>query len=73
MQIIAKNSDYNDKKIIFISDNAAVHTSEEVDKFISKSGLRLLTIFLYRTSMNPVEKVVEWIKAKIGLLQCSQK
>ena len=53
-----KNSDYNDKKFIFICDNAAVHTSEEVDKFISRSGLRLLTICPYRPSMNPVEKVI---------------
>ena len=43
---------------MLICDNASVNISNDVLEFISKSGLRLLTIPPYLHAMNPAEKVI---------------
>ena len=60
---VAKN------KFLFVADNASVHTSSEIVNFVSKSGLRLLTIAPYSPALNPSEVVINWIKSKLRQMQ----
>ena len=52
------NPDTRKNKFIFVTDNASVHMSSEVEKFVSMSGLRLLTIASYSPALNPSEYII---------------
>ena len=51
-----KNTKLSKKRFVFIWDNASVNVWSDVSDFISRSGLRLLTISSYMQVMNPAEK-----------------
>ena len=61
------------KKFLFVADNASIHTSSDVENFIERTGLRLLTIAPYSPALNPSEYVINWIKAKLRLIQSQNK
>ena len=52
-------------KYVIVCDNTRIHTSREVERFIVKDELRLMTIAPYSPSLNPVEKVICAIKMKL--------
>ena len=68
-----KNTKLSKKRFVFIWDNASVNVWSDVSDFISRSGLRLLTIPPYMPAMNPAEKVISWIKSKLKLMQWENK
>ena len=57
--------DHNNHKFIFIKDNAAIHKSREVQRFLNHNSWSILTICPYAPWLNPVESYISAIKAKI--------
>ena len=55
-------------KFLFVVNNESVHTSLEMINFVSKSGLRLLTI-AHSPALNPSEVVINWIKSNLRQMQ----
>ena len=55
----------NNHKFIFIADNAAIHKSREVQRFLEHNSLSILSICPYSPWLNPVESYISAIKAKI--------
>ena len=46
-------------------DNPAYHKSKEVDEFLKKTNITILTIAPYIPLLNPVEKYILCIKSKL--------
>ena len=59
----------NSKRLVIVLDNASIHKSDEVVKFISKLSLTVLTIPPYEPSLNSVEKFILAIKMKLRKLR----
>ena len=59
----------NDKSFIMVYDNAPVHSNKAVTNFVSKLKLRTLSIPKYCSILNPAEKLINWIKAKLKSFQ----
>ena len=53
------------KNTILIMDNAAYHKSKEVQSYIKDRNITIFTIAPYWPCLNPVEKVIRWIKTKV--------
>ena len=53
------------KRFFIILDNASIHKTHEVSKFVSDSKIRMLTIPPYEPSLNPVEKFILALKSKL--------
>ena len=53
------------KKTCFIFDNSSLHRSQEFKKFINKNEVRWISIPPYTPQLNPAEKIIVVIKAKI--------
>ena len=60
-------------KFIFVVDNASVHIASDVEKFVLKYGLRLLTIAPYSPALNPSEYVINCIKSKLRQIQSQNR
>ena len=60
--ILSKNIDLS--SVIWIIDNAPIHTSREAKDEIERMELQWLTICPYSPSLNPIEKVIGAIKSK---------
>ena len=61
-----KKSNSNEtKKLVIILDNASIHKTEMVLKFVNDSKIRLITIPPYEPSLNPVEKFILAVKMKL--------
>ena len=60
-------------KFIFVADNASVHIASDVEKFVMKYGLRLLTIAPYSPALNPSEYVINCIKSKLRQTQSQNR
>ena len=54
-----------DNERIVVWDNASIHLSEIVSKFILSTKLRVITIPPYNPVLNPVEKLINFIKMKL--------
>ena len=52
-------------KFVIIMDNASIHKTHEVSKFILDSKIRAVTIPPYEPSLNPVEKFILALKTKL--------
>ena len=57
-----------DNERIVVWDNASIHLSEIVSKFISSTKSRVITIPPYNPVLNPVEKLINCIKMKLRKL-----
>ncbi|MED0758201.1 transposase [Aneurinibacillus thermoaerophilus] len=55
---------YTDKFVIFILDNARIHHAKLVRPFLEQNRHRLFLLFLppYSPELNPIEKVWRWLK-----------
>jgi transposase len=53
------------KNLIFIFDNARIHTTEEMRTFFSHRGLQAVTLPQYSPELNPIEKAFGIIKTKL--------
>ena len=53
------------RRFFIILDNASIHKTREVLKFVSDSKIRVLTIPPYEPSLNPVEKFILTLKSKL--------
>ena len=60
-------------KFIFVADNASVHIASDVEKFVMKYGLRLLTIAPYSPALNPSKYVINCIKSKLRQTQSQNR
>ena len=56
------------KPFVFIWDNSKVHSNELIINFLEKSKLRAINIPQYTPVLNPWEKLINAIKAKIKLM-----
>jgi transposase len=55
-----------EKEIVIILDNASIHKSGKVKKFLSRhTNIRLFYLPTYSPEYNPVELFWKWIKPKI--------
>lgn len=52
--------------ILAIYDNARYHTSKTTKNFIVATGITALTLPPYHPEFNPVELVINFIKAKVA-------
>ena len=70
--LIARANHFNveDSKMVFISDNAPIYVSKKVQKFLSDCKISMITILAYSPSLNPWEKVIGCIRAKIRSKMC---
>ena len=62
---ILENSNSN---FMIVCDNSSIHKSMDVSRYISGTCLRILTICPYSPSLNPVEKLILYIKKKLNSL-----
>ena len=53
------------ERIMIVMDNASIHVSKFSKDSIKKLNLQCLTICPYSPSLNPIEKVIGWIKSKL--------
>ena len=53
------------KELLILLDNASIHKTKMVSKFVYDSNIRLITIPPYEPSLNPVEKFILAIKLKL--------
>ena len=56
---------FSDRKAFLVWDNASIHKSAKVKEFIRGTEIKMLTICPYRLSLNPIEKLILFIKSKI--------
>ena len=63
--------DVSDNKMIFIADNAPIHVSKKIQNFLNNRRMSMITILAYSPSLNPCEKIIGCIKAKIRSNMCS--
>ena len=65
--LIARENHFNvtDSKMILIADNAPIHVSKKVQKILSDIKISMITILAYSPSLNPWEKIIGCIRAKI--------
>ena len=70
--LIARENHFNvtDSKMILIADNAPIHVSKKVQKILSYHKTSMITILAYSPSLNPWEKIVGCIRAKIRSKMC---
>ena len=54
-----------DKKYVFVSDNAKIHTSKKIANYLIQKGITLITIVPYSPSLNPWEKMIACVKGKL--------
>ena len=73
--IESRRADPELEKVQFIMmyDNAGIHTSNELEEFISKSRLRSVSIVQYSPMLNPCEKLIAAIKSNLRMLQSKGK
>ena len=69
IEFIAWISNYIPSKSIFIADNASLHKTQKVVRYFEDNNLLLQTIPAYSPWMNPVEKLISSIKAKMRKYQ----
>ena len=62
---INKNCNESRQDFILIADNASIHKSGKVQKFLENNKASLLTICPYSPWLNPVEPYISSIKVKI--------
>ena len=60
-----KREDIKSKPFVICCDNAPVHTSATICKFLMSSELRVITITPYCPALNPWEKLILAIKSKL--------
>ena len=53
------------KELVILLDNASIHKTKMVSKFVNDSKIRLITIPPYEPSLNPVEKFILAVKMKL--------
>ena len=53
-----------DKKYVFVSGNAKIHTSKKIANYLIQKGITLITTVPYSPSLNPWEKMIGCVKAK---------
>ena len=53
------------ERIMIVKNNASIHVSKFSKDSIKKLNLQCLTICPYSPSLNPIEKVIRWIKSKL--------
>ena len=63
-----RESDMTSKPFVIIWDNAKVHSNELIANFLVKSKLRAISIPQYTPVLNPWEKLINAIKAKIKIM-----
>ena len=61
------------QKFVFLMDNASVHKSDSMKSFLSSSNMRSITICPYSLHLNPAEKLIQAIKAKLKKHQAQNK
>ena len=73
--IESRRADPELEKVPFIMmhDNAGIHTSNELEEFISKSRLRSVSIVPYSPMLNLCEKLIAAIKSNLRMLQSKGK
>ena len=69
IEFIGWISNYIPNKSIFVADNASLHKTQKVALYFEDNNLLLQTIPAYSPWMNPVEKLILSIKAKMRKLQ----
>ena len=57
-----KNSNNN---LLIVWDNASIYKTNMIKDFLKRNELHMLTIPLYYPSLNPIETVIQSIKAKL--------
>ena len=58
----AVKTEMSNKKFAFVVDNVPVQTSSDIEDFIQRAGLQLLTIAPYSPALNLSECVINCIK-----------
>lgn len=68
--VTARDSDFriNNRRMILVCDNVAYHTSKKLQNYFNETEIRLLTIWPYSPSLDPVEKVILALRKKIEVL-----
>ena len=54
-----------DKRFIIVWDNASLHISEEVKRYLSNTEVIICTIAPYSPCLNPAERLILYIKKKV--------
>ena len=60
--------DMSSSPFVIIWDNAKVHSNKLIEDFLVKSKLRAISIPQYTPVLNPREKLINSIKAKIKIM-----
>ena len=68
-----RNLNRSNGDLWFVADNASIHKTKEIRNLIDCNELHMLTIPPYWPSLNPVETVIQSIKAKLKVKQAKGK
>ena len=63
--------DINNNRCWYILDNASIHKTSEVQKFVAKNKICMITIPPYSPSLNAAELFINAIKSKLKQKQLS--
>ena len=60
--------DWDSKSFVFIRENSKMHSNKLISHFLGKSKLKKISTPQYTPVLNPWEKLINSIKAKIKLM-----
>ena len=56
----------NNKKTVFVVDNASIHKTKEINEYVRNNEILILTIPPYSPALNGAETIMQALKSKIN-------